>query len=65
MEIKKCSNCGKEDFDYMMHYYNTGRPQWLCDKCYKMGEKHVRHIEAEKDTRILKKYKWSEKWRKK
>ena len=37
MEKRICRNCGKEDYEHMMHRFNTGRVQYMCIECYKAG----------------------------
>lgn len=48
LETHKCSICGEEDYEYMMHKVFTGRVKWLCNKCYQNGEReaHIWEIHA-------------------
>lgn len=54
MTVRRCSNCGEEDYEYMMWPMNTGRAQWLCNSCYQEGHRQVRYREIAEQKRKAK-----------
>lgn len=50
--LRKCSNCGTEHEERRMIEINTGRTQFICWDCYKLGHGEAHMAEFGRVKRI-------------
>ena len=50
--LRKCSNCGTEEDENKMVPLNTGRVQYLCWSCYKLGYGEAHMVDLGRAKRI-------------